>query len=367
MTNSSSIINILILYGALQAFFISLVLLIPKNRSLFNKLFSSLLIIEGIILFERLLVETAIINSVPHLLGISYPISFLKPPLILFMAYTITDRNYEIQKKSYLHLMPFGLMLILNLPFYFMSGTEKLNWVKEFMEKIPSYQSFDFYFTLSFFLYIGIYIFLALKILTRFRLQVLNNATVNWYRFILIAYSIFLLIHLFYFALQPLGGLNFGLINQLSMLVMTFIIQSIAFKLIGKSTLLSSTPPDLSDLQKRKENEDLIIAQFEQNKIHLIDDMNLQKFAESVGLSISDVSLIINQKFNISFKKLVAFYRIKEAKDLIQQSDKTKVRLIDIAYQSGFNNKVSFYRAFKEFEQTTPSDYLQSVKKHKKS
>ncbi len=110
-------INLLIAYGALQAFFISLVLLGSKPKPLFNKLFSFLLIIEVITLLERLLVETQLITSVPHLLGISHPISFLKPPLLLFMALTVTDREFKIKKKDYLHLIKFGLMLFLNVPF----------------------------------------------------------------------------------------------------------------------------------------------------------------------------------------------------------------------------------------------------------
>lgn len=362
MEKSSLIINILISYGAFQAFFISFVLLKPKNISLFNKLFAFLLIIEGITLFERLLAGTDLINTVPHLLGISYPISFLKPPLMLFMAYAITDRAFKLQKKAVWHLIPFGLMLLMNIPFYLMSGAEKLEFVNTFMEKIPSYQSFDFYFQLSFFVYIGIYIFYAFKQLDRFRLQVINNIMVNWYRIILIAYSGFLALHLGYLLIQPLGQLNFALFNPISMLAIAFLIQAIAFKLIDKSHLLKSKTPDLSNLEKRKKDESLIINQFEQEKIYRQDDLNLQKFSESVSRSPAYVSTIINQKYNCSFTKLVAKYRVREAKRIIENSGSEKVKLIDIAYQVGFNNKVSFYRAFKEFENISPSEYLEKTK-----
>ena len=42
------------------------------------------------------------------------------------------------------------------------------------------------------------------------------------------------------------------------------------------------------------------------------------------------------------------------------------MKLIDIAYDSGFNNKVSFYRVFKEFEGQSPSEYLETRKKAEK-
>lgn len=366
MAQTSSIINLLIAYGAFQAFFISFILFKPKNKSLFNKLFGSLLIIEGITLFERLLVETELINAAPHLLGISYPISFLKPPLMLFMAFAITKKGFKMHKKMYLHFLPFGLMLVLNLPFYFMSGSEKLGLVRTFMEQIPSYQSFDFYFSLSFFAYIGIYIFFSLTLIDKFRQRVINNVLVNWYRIILIVYSGFLLLHLIYYLIQPLGQFNLALVNQVSMLAMTFIIQSIAFKLIDKSILLNTKIPDLSNLQKREEYENLIIQQFEQDKVYLDDHLNLQNFSKSISLSPGQVSKIINQKYNCSFKKMVAQYRVREAKNLMQNTSVAKIKLIDIAYQVGFNNKVSFYRAFKEFEHISPSEYLEKTKIEKK-
>lgn len=364
--NVSLIINTLIAYGILQAFFISYIVLKSKNKTAFKSLFAVLLIVEAITLFERLMVEAELIESAPHLLGISYPISFLKPPIMLFMALAITIKDFKLTKKKYLHFIPFGLMLLFNLPFYFLSGQEKLDFVANFMNRIPSYQSFDFYFSLSFFFYIGIYIFFSLIKLNKFKQSITNNVLVNWYRVVLIGYSAFLVLHLAYYAIQPLGQFNFALVNQISMLATTFIIQSIAFKVMNQSALFNAKTPDLSDIEKRKEQENVILDKFEKDKIYLNDDLSLQKFAESVELPSTEVSKIINQKFNCSFKKLVSQYRVKEAKEMLKQADTDSVKLIDISFQAGFNNKVSFYRAFKEFEQMSPSEYLEKIKNKEK-
>lgn len=361
MTTTSLIINILITFGTCQAFFIAYILL-KSERTLFKKLFATLLIIEGITLFERLLVETELINSIPHILGISHPISFLKPPLMLFMALAITIQHYRLSKKSYLHFIVFILMLFLNLPFYFLSGAEKLETVAGFMSKIPSYQSFEFYFILSFFAYIGVYIFFSIKKLQQFKNQVTNNVLVNWYYTVLMGYSAFLVLHLIYFTIQPIGQYNFALVNQISMLIMTFIIQSVAYKLIDKSVIFNSKPPNLDDLEKRRKDEKLIINKFETDKIYLDDNLSLKTFSKSVLLPPAYVSEIINQKFNCSFKKLVNQYRLNEAKKIVQKNKDSKLKLIDIAFESGFNNKVSFYRAFKEFEGISPSEYLEKIR-----
>jgi len=322
-----------------------------------------LLIVEGIILFERLLVETTLINSVPHLLGVAYPISFLKPPLMWFMALAITVKGFQVSRKTYLHFIPFGLMLLLNLPFYFLSGAEKLANVKAFMEKVPSYQSFVFYFSLSFFGYIGVYIFGSIQRLNHLRKYVKNHRLANWFRTMLMSYSAFLGLHLIYFVIQPLWQLNWAFINQVSLLAMTFIIQAIAFKLFDQSTLMNAKTPDLSNLEERKAKEGLILTALEEDQIYLDDTLTLQKFAEAIRLSAAEVTELVNQKFNCSFKKLISQYRLNEAKRRIEKNNDPTVKLIDIAFQVGFTNKVSFYRAFKEFEGVSPSEYLEKIKK----
>ncbi|MEM7104947.1 MAG: helix-turn-helix domain-containing protein [Bacteroidota bacterium] len=366
MTLTSSIINGLIVYGICQAFFITIILLRSGNKTLFKKLFAVLLAVEGIILFERLLFETELIKSAPHLLGIAYPISFLKPPLMLFMALAATVKDFRLTLKMGWHFIPFVLILIMNLPFFGLSGAEKLESVQQFMDKIPSYQSFSFYFALSFFVYIGIYIFKSLKTLNTFRVQVVNNELVNWYRLVLMSYSVFLILHLAYFLIQPIGQFNFALVNQVSMLAMTFIIQSIAFKLIDQSTLFTTKTPKLENIEQRNIHEDQIIQKLEKDKIYLDHDLTLEHFAKAVYLSPSYVSELINQKFGYSFKTLIKVYRLSEAKSLLENANGGKVKLIDIAYQAGFSNKVSFYRAFKEFEHVSPTEYLQNLKKQEK-
>jgi len=100
--------------------------------------------------------------------------------------------------------------------------------------------------------------------------------------------------------------------------------------------------------------------------VYLDDTLTLQKFSDAVALPHAYVTELINQKFNCSFKKLVGQYRLNEAKSLMVKENDATVKLIDIAFQVGFNNKVSFYRTFKEFEGVSPSEYLEKLKKQEK-
>ena len=47
-------------------------------------------------------------------------------------------------------------------------------------------------------------------------------------------------------------------------------------------------------------------------------------------------------------------YRIDEAKALLNDDH---LNISDVLYASGFNNRVSFYKAFKKFEGITPTEF----------
>lgn len=363
MLNMAYILDLLIAFGACQAFFISFVLLNGRDKSSFKKFFSWFLIIEGITLVERLLAGSGFIEAVPHLIGVSYPISFLKPPLLLFMAIVLVNSEFKLRAVHYLHFIPFGIMLVFNLPFYAMAPEAKLEMVREFMNRVPSYQSFDFYLSLSFFFHIGSYLYVAIRVLRRFKTQVKNNALVNWYLTVLFSYTYFLLAHFLYFVFSPMGWLKFPTFNQISLLIMTFIIQSIAYRLINRSEIFNHRrTPDLRDLENSKQVEQLIKNKFENDKIHLDDMLSLERFSRSIDKPAAFISELINQRFGCSFKNLVAQYRLEEAKSLMHHTAMDQIKLIDIAYGSGFSNKVSFYRTFKAHTGYSPSEYLKELK-----
>ncbi|NAS31707.1 helix-turn-helix domain-containing protein [Flavobacteriaceae bacterium R38] len=361
--DSSLVFNIFIAFGAFQALFISFIILSQRNKSLPKVFFSLFLIIEGITLIERLLAESDLIYAVPHLLGISYPISFLKPPLLFLMTLAIVNTKFKLRKIHSLHLIPFFIILLFNIPFYFLNASQKLEFVQAFLTKEITYLSFDFFLSLSFFFHIGIYIMACVITLKRFKTHVKNNKLVNWNLSVLVLYSIFLITHFIYFVIQPSGILSIPQFNTISMLIMTFVIQSVAYSFITRSNIFNNKNTiDLSNVQKLVEDEKLIRNKLENEKVYLDDALNIDAFSKSLSLPKKYVSDLINQRFGYSFKDLINQYRVKEAKKIMEKEVHSKIQLIDIAFESGFNNKVSFYRAFKRYTDKSPSEYFNNLK-----
>ena len=362
--NSSILFHAIIAFGAFQALFISFILLIKKNKTKPQVFFCSFLIIEGVTLIERLLAETGLINNVPHLLGVSYPISFLKPPLLLFMTFAIVNTNFKFKKIHSLHLIPFIIFLVLNIPFYFLSADQKLSIVADFLNKEITYLSFDFFLYLSFFIHIGAYLIFSILTLKKYKHHFKNNALVNWILKVFFWYSIFLCSHFIYFIVQPSGIVKIPQFNIINMLIMTFVIQSIAYSFINGITVFNQQRSvSLKNLDQFLKDETVILNKFENEKVYLDDQLNLNDFSESVALPKKYVSELVNQKFGSSFKDLIIKYRVQEAQRLMVEKIDSKTSLINIAFDSGFNNKVTFYRAFKNHTGKSPSEYFNWLKK----
>lgn len=59
----------------------------------------------------------------------------------------------------------------------------------------------------------------------------------------------------------------------------------------------------------------------------------------------------------IYFFEFINQFRIEEAKTLLRSESSSSLGIKEILYKSGFNNKVSFYNAFKNQVDITPSEY----------
>lgn len=111
--------------------------------------------------------------------------------------------------------------------------------------------------------------------------------------------------------------------------------------------------------QELKEKlEDLMVTQ----KLFLNHELRLDDIATMLNISRHHASQVINENFKMSFYDYINTYRIEEAKKkLCNNFKKSSESISDIAYQCGFNNRVSFYKAFKKRTKITPKEFIQNV------
>lgn len=94
-----------------------------------------------------------------------------------------------------------------------------------------------------------------------------------------------------------------------------------------------------------------------QLRLHLDSQINLERFAEQVGVKPRELSTIINDHYQQNFFEFINSQRVEEAKRLLAAPECEGDTVLDILYKSGFNSQSAFHRFFKRMVGMTPSEY----------
>ncbi|WP_161991979.1 helix-turn-helix domain-containing protein [Flagellimonas algicola] len=97
-------------------------------------------------------------------------------------------------------------------------------------------------------------------------------------------------------------------------------------------------------------------------KPYLNQELRLDDIAKMLDISRHHASQVINENFGLNFYDYINGYRIEAAKNRLTSNSETAIPSIsEIAYQCGFNNRVSFYKAFRKITHSTPSEFMGKV------
>ncbi|WP_300022329.1 AraC family transcriptional regulator [uncultured Maribacter sp.] len=107
--------------------------------------------------------------------------------------------------------------------------------------------------------------------------------------------------------------------------------------------------------------KDQLLDSLNIDKVYLDNTLTLSKLAKKINVDRYSLSQVINQELNKNFYELINDFRIAEAVKIIETDNNKQV--IDLIYECGFNNKVSFYKAFKQRMHMTPKDFIENRKK----
>ena len=92
-----------------------------------------------------------------------------------------------------------------------------------------------------------------------------------------------------------------------------------------------------------------------------MNTISLDILSEKLGTTRHNISQVINEHFDLNFFNLINKYRIQEAQQIFKKDAHSNLHIIDVAYDVGFNNKVTFNKAFKEETNLTPTQYIKKI------
>jgi len=132
-------------------------------------------------------------------------------------------------------------------------------------------------------------------------------------------------------------------------------------KTIDTSSTKLKEVSEHTDSEKYKKLYSDIIEQFEKKKVHLNSKLTMGMLSDVVKSNSNYVSKSINIYFGSNFNSMINFYRVNEAKKLIEQGDLSKFTMETIASNCGFTSLSVFNRSFKKETGITPTYFNKSL------
>jgi len=90
-------------------------------------------------------------------------------------------------------------------------------------------------------------------------------------------------------------------------------------------------------------------------------ELTLTDLAKKLETNASVISKTINQGFQMNFNDCINNYRIEAVKKSFAYGEHKKSTLLGIAFDSGFNSKATFNRAFKKNTGKTPKEFIETL------
>lgn len=376
-------INLLIIVASVSIF-ISVLLAIflftvkTKNR-VSNVLFAVFLIINAIDISDPLF---NMVSDGPSNLEIfKNMLVFLQIPVFYLYVLSVCYSDFKLKPQYLLHAFPFLIANLALLPhFYGVDTTSKIHFIENRQNMIEL--KFNH---ILLHVQMVIYFVAVFRVLRKSKTLYLENCAgknISSYHWLFqltvvlcMVYAIALLKNILKFSdyVYISEEIKAGLL-----LLSLFIICWYLFKALNHPELFrnvdsklklvsemvseekNSEDPVTSD---RAYNEDLLKLKnyMVEKKPFLNSSLTIQEVSDEIGIPVRELSLLINHQLGQHFYDFVNTYRIENAMNMLKDETKSKVTILEILYEVGFNSKSSFNTAFKKHTGTTPTLYRKSL------
>lgn len=327
------------LLAAAQGVFLSILIISSKEkRSLTSGLLSIIVFFFSLILIYCVGYWTGLNKSLPPVVNLTISLTYLIGPAMLFFVKSVSKKA-TLSNNYFLHITPFIAHASLQLIALYKLVEMDTQFLIEIIIVLQN-------------IHLAIYTLLILK----------NALSTNkvWLKHIAWAYAAYALCFMGYYIMSWTGILKIEYDYIVSLGMSAFIY------FVGYYGYHHQIQPFINLQKYRNSGVSDAVAEQLYNKLneyiikdrpYLNHDLKLTDLADKLSLSTHIVSQIINQYTNGSFSDYINKLRIEEAIKLMNSEDYRNEKIISIAYDSGFSNKVSFNSAFKKITSYTPTAY----------
>jgi len=367
------LITAIILLGIVQGVFLGTGLLtIRRGNRRANRLLGLLMLLFSFSISHTVFYNTGLYYRYPHLIMLSYPVLFLFGPLLYFYVRLLMQPGYRFLRQAALNFIPFLLSIIGFVPFYILSGEQKLQIFRSGLQQ--GFTSDLIVMPLQI-IHLFIYLYIVNRLVDLHAQVVHNNFSalekinLSWIRtFVFMFLGVFGIMAVM-FLIAAAGHTQFLTENAANIVALLVSVNIYGAGYMGLRQPEIFTGVDETENERKKyERSTLTPEQADQylsklpefmktEKPFLKTDLSVRELAGMCGIPAYHLSRIINERLHRNFFDFVNRYRVEEAVSLFQNPKFDHYRIMAIAKQSGFNSKSVFNAAFKKFKSTTPSQF----------
>jgi len=288
---------------------------------------------------------SGVLANFPLLARTSFPVQMLGLPAFYLYVKALTTPEFRIERKHAVHLLPFGLgLLLVDQPQYFQLAVKVLVVLPYLIQSHLQVRSF--------------------AAQSRDFLSDFTNLKLSWLRTLLIGVYAMLAVDALDVVTGPSAQLwvlipSVGLIGLLSLAYFSLRVSPVFARETQERPPASEQKKEtsrLSDDQVERQKDRLIEA-LEKQQLYLNPELRLSDLAAALDIRPYRVSEVLNRGMQTTFYDLVNRYRIAKAKELLLAPDSAHFNLLGIAMESGFKSKSVFNDVFKKVTGMTPSQF----------
>ncbi|MEM7381325.1 MAG: helix-turn-helix domain-containing protein, partial [Bacteroidota bacterium] len=108
-------------------------------------------------------------------------------------------------------------------------------------------------------------------------------------------------------------------------------------------------------------NEEKLIQTLKDQKYYRDPELNIRKLALQLEMPYTNLSELINRRYQQNFNEFINSFRIQEVVDALESDSHHSYTIMGLAQRAGFRSASAFYAAFKKAKGTTPKLYLEQL------
>jgi AraC-like DNA-binding protein len=381
-------IQLAAIVGALQGLILTAVLAAQRTNRPANRLLATLIATMTIYLAGGPYYTAGLIRVYPHFFAVSYQTPWVFGPLVYLYARAASDCSWRFTSKALVHFVPVAITMIAMMPYYLMSGPEKIaTWERWSVDGVGGALAY-----LDPFKYVsGIaYTAATALYLVRHRHDVeqsysnIERVNLRWLFWLSAATGgIWVVVTALKIA-QVSTAIRDGHVAIAMALLMygigymglrqpeVFRYQTAEFPLQEREVETARGPAEpktsgarygrsgVGDAEAVQLRESLL-GMMESEQPWKESELTLTDLANRLNSTPHKVSLVLNSQMGQTFYDFVNGYRVREVQRRIKAGDARSLKMLALAMDAGFASKSAFNEVFKKHTSQTPSAFRQAV------